>query len=228
MNLFKNIYSWIDERLVIHEYIKKDILDKPIPKGLNLTYCFGGITFFLFVMLAATGYFMTIYYVPSPEQAYDAVDYMTFEVSMGQIIRGVHYWSANLMIVTIFLHMIRVFIYGAYKKPREINWITGVLLFSLVLAFGFTGYLLPWDQKAYWATKVGTSIMGTVPFIGEYALKITRGGTKLGALTLVRFYSLHVIFLPIATVCLLIGHFLMIRKQGISDPLFKDGKRKTL
>ena len=217
--MFKRLYFWIDERLDIHDYIKKDILDKPIPKGINLTYCFGGITFFLFMMLAATGFFMAVYYVPSPEQAYDAVDYMTYEVSMGGIVRGVHHWAANLMIVTIFLHMLRVVIYGAYKKPREINWLTGVLLFSLVLAFGFTGYLLPWDQKAYWATKVGTSIMGTIPGAGEYLEMITRGGTKLGALTLARFYALHVIFLPIGTVCLLIGHFLMIRRQGIATPL---------
>jgi menaquinol-cytochrome c reductase cytochrome b subunit len=219
MNVPKRVYFWVDERLEMHDYIKKDILDKPIPKGLNLTYCFGGITFFLFVMLAVTGYFMTLYYVPSPEQAYDAVDYLTFEVPMGQIVRGVHHWSANLMIVTIFLHMIRVFIYGAYKKPREINWITGVVLFCLVLGFGFTGYLLPWDQKAYWATKVGTSIMGTVPVLGDYSLKLMRGGSELGALTLTRFYALHVAFLPIATVIFLIGHFVMIRKQGISSPL---------
>ncbi len=217
--MFKRIYFWIDERLDIHDYIKKDVLDKPIPKGLNLSYCFGGITFFLFLLLAATGYFMAIYYIPSPLQAYDVVDYITYEVSLGYIIRGVHHWSANLMVVTVFLHMIRVYIYGAYKNPREINWITGVLLFCLVMSFGFTGYLLPWDQKAYWATKVGTSMMGTVPIVGEYALKILRGGTKLGALTLSRFYAFHVIFLPIVTVILLLGHFLMIRRQGISKPL---------
>jgi quinol-cytochrome oxidoreductase complex cytochrome b subunit len=219
MNVLKHIYFWVDERLEMHDYIKKDILDKPIPKGLNLSYCFGGITFFLFVMLAVTGYFMTLYYVPSPLQAYDAVDYLTFEVPMGQVIRGVHHWSANLMMGTIFLHMIRVFIYGAYKKPREINWMSGVGLFCLVMGFGFTGYLLPWDQKAYWATKVGTSVIGTVPLIGEYAMKIMRGGSDLGALTLTRFYSLHTLFLPLGTVIFLIAHFVMIRKQGISTPL---------
>ena len=219
MNVLKHIYFWVDERLEMHDYIKKDILDKPIPKGLNLSYCFGGITFFLFVMLAVTGYFMTLYYVPSPEQAYDAVDYLTFEVPMGQVIRGVHHWSGNLMMVTIFLHMLRVFIYGAYKKPREINWMSGVGLFCLVMGFGFTGYLLPWDQKAYWATKVGTSIMGTVPVVGDYSLRLMRGGSDLGALTLTRFYTLHVLFLPILTVILLLAHFVMIRKQGISSPL---------
>lgn len=219
MKMFKHVYNWIDERVEMHEYIKKDILDKPIPKGLNLSYCFGGITFFLFLMLAVTGYFMTFYYVPSPAQAYDAVDFMTYEVSMGSVVRGVHHWSANLMVVTILLHMIRVYIYGAYKNPREINWITGVLLLCMVMGFAFTGYLLPWDQKAYWATKVGTSVMGTVPIIGPYVLKLTRGGTELGALTLTRFYTLHVVFLPIAVVVLLIGHFAMIRRQGISTPL---------
>jgi menaquinol-cytochrome c reductase cytochrome b subunit len=219
MNVLKHIYFWVDERLEMHDYIKKDILDKPIPKGLNLSYCFGGITFFLFVMLAVTGYFMTLYYVPSPEQAYDAVDYLTFEVPMGQVIRGIHYWSGNLMMVTIFLHMLRVFIYGAYKKPREINWISGVFLFCLVMGFGFTGYLLPWDQKAYWATKVGTSIMGTVPVVGDYTLRLMRGGSDLGALTLTRFYTLHVLFLPLVTVIFLLAHFVMIRKQGISSPL---------
>ena len=219
MKVFKHIYNWIDERVEMHEYIKKDILDKPIPKGLNLSYCFGGITFFLFLMLTITGYFMTLYYVPTPTQAYDAVDFMTYEVSMGSVVRGVHHWSANLMIVTIVLHMIRVYIYGAYKKPREINWMTGVLLLCMVMGFGFTGYLLPWDQKAYWATKVGTSVMGTIPVVGDYVLRITRGGTELGALTLTRFYTLHVVFLPIATVVLLIGHFAMIRRQGISTPL---------
>ena len=219
MNVLKNIYFWVDERLEMHDYIKKDILDKPIPKGLNLSYCFGGITFFLFVMLAVTGYFMTLYYVPSPEQAYDAVDYLTFEVPMGQVIRGIHHRSGNLMMVTIFLHMLRVFIYGAYKKPREINWMSGVGLFCLVMGFGFTGYLLPWDQKAYWATKVGTSIMGTVPVVGDYSLRLMRGGSDLGALTLTRFYTLHVLFLPILTVILLLAHFVMIRKQGISSPL---------
>ena len=219
VRVFKQVYFWIDERLNIHDYIKKDILDKPIPAGLNVSYCFGGITFFLFLMLAATGFFMAVYYVPSPLQAYDSVDFITYEVSMGGIVRGVHHWSANLMVVTIFLHMLRVFIYGAYKNPRELNWIIGVLLFSLVMAFSFTGYLLPWDQKAYWATQVGTSIMGTVPVAGEYALRVMRGGMKLGALTLTRFYALHVIFLPIGTICLLMGHFLMIRRQGISTPL---------
>ena len=219
MNVLKRIYFWADERLEMHEILKKDVLDKPIPKGLNISYCFGGITFFLFVMLAVTGYFMTLYYVPSPEQAYDAVDYLTYEVPLGYVIRGVHHWSANLMIVTISIHMIRVFVYGAYKNPREINWMTGVCLFCLVMAFGFTGYLLPWDQKAYWATKVGTSIMGSVPVVGEYTLRLMRGGSNLGALTMTRFYSMHVLFLPAATFIFLVGHFVMIRKQGISKPL---------
>jgi len=119
VKVFKSVYQWIDDRAGMHHYIKREILDKPVPKGLNLSFCFGGITFFLFLMLAASGYFMTIYYVPSPNQAYQTVDYITHEVSLGYVVRGVHYWAANLMIVTVLLHMIRVFIYGAYKKPRE-------------------------------------------------------------------------------------------------------------
>ena len=215
----KQYHSWIDERLEIQDYVKKEILDKPVPKGLNLSFCFGGISFFLFLMLTVSGYFMTIYYVPHPEQAYGAVNYITNEITMGRVVRGVHFWSANLMMITVTLHMIRVFIYGAYKKPRELNWISGVLLFLLVLAFGFTGYLLPWDQKAYWATRVGTSMMETLPVVGNYAMKIVRGGEDIGALTLVRFYSFHVMFLPTITICFLIAHFFMIRKQGVSTKL---------
>jgi quinol-cytochrome oxidoreductase complex cytochrome b subunit len=219
VKLFNRIFSWIDERVEVRDDIKTAILDRPVPKGLNVSFCFGGITFFLFLMLAATGYFMTIYYVPSPDHAYQTVDYITYEISMGSVIRSAHYWSANLMVATVFLHMMRVFVYGAYKKPREINWMTGVLLFSMILAFSYTGYLLPWDQKAYWATNVGTSIIRTIPFIGEYASKIILGGPNLGVMTLVRFYSIHVIFLPTVTVLLLIGHLFMIRKNGISLPL---------
>ncbi len=219
MKLFKGVNHWIDERVGIHGYFKKEIIDKPVPKGLNLSFCFGGITFFLFLILAVTGCFMAIYYVPSPGQAYDVVYYITHEIPMGKFVRGIHHWSANLMMVTIFLHALRVYVYGAYKKPRELTWITGVLLLALVIAFAFTGHLLPWDQKAYWATKVITGIMGKIPVVGEYALKLVRGGEGLGALTLVRFYALHVLFLPIAIVCLLTGHFFMIRKQGISSPL---------
>lgn len=218
-SLLKSLFRWLDERLDIAEYVRRDILDKPIPKGLNLSYCFGGITFFLFVMLAITGYFMTFYYIPSPDHAYDSVDYMTFQVQLGYIIRGVHHWSSNLIMVTIFIHMVRVYVYGAYKKPREINWITGVFLIVLIMTFGFSGYLLPWDQKAYWATRVGTTMIDTVPFIGPYLMKLSRGGEEVGALTLARFYSIHVLFLPLFTTFFLAGHFLMIRRQGISKPL---------
>jgi quinol-cytochrome oxidoreductase complex cytochrome b subunit len=209
----------VDDRARIHGFVKKQILDKPVPGGLNLGFCFGGVTFFLFLMLAVTGYFMTIYYVPSPEHAYRSVYYITHEVPMGRIVRSVHHWSANLMIATILLHTIRVYIHGAYKKPRELNWITGVLLLFLTLSFGFTGYLLPWDQKAYWATRVGTNIMGSIPFLGEYLLRIMRGGREVGALTLVRFYALHVMFLPLATAVLLAAHFFMVRRHGVTTRL---------
>ena len=168
-------------------------------------------------MLAATGYFMTLYYVPSPGQAYESVYYISYEISMGRLVRSVHHWSANLMIVTIFLHSIRVFIYGAYKKPRELNWITGVLLLFLVLAFGFTGYLLPWDQKAYWATKVGTSIMGTVPLVGPYVLKIIRGGEELGVRGGTRRIDIGPI-LCLARDVFAVGHRLPAGRSFFYDP----------
>lgn len=217
--MFNRVYSWIDERLNIRQYIRKEILDKPVLGKLNFSYCFGGITFFLFIVLTFTGLSMAIYYVPSPDHAYDTVDYLTYQIFMGKIIRGVHHWAANLMVLTVFLHMLRVYIYGAFKKPRELNWITGVILFVLVMSFGFTGYLLPWDQKAYWATKVGTEMPRTVPFVGDYIVRFLRGGTIIGALTLSRFYALHVIFLPSIIAVLLIGHFAMVRSQGIAEPL---------
>lgn len=216
VKLFKRIDDWLDERLGFREPVARNILDKPVPKGFDLSFCFGGISFFLFLMLATTGCFLTLYYVPSPDHAYDTVDYITYEVAMGSVVRGVHYWSANIMVVTIFIHMIRVFVSGAYKKPKELNWITGVFLLGLTLAFAFTGYLLPWDQKAYWATNVGVSIVRTIPFVGEYAFRALVGGPDIGAMTLVRFYSIHVMFLPLATVLFLVGHFVMIRKHGIS------------
>ncbi len=217
--MFNRVYSWIDERLNIRPYIRKEILDKPVPGKLSFSYCFGGITLFLFIVLTFTGLSMAIYYVPSPDHAYDTVDYLTYQIFMGKIIRGVHHWAANLMVLTVFLHMLRVYIHGAYKKPRELNWITGVILFVIVMSFGFTGYLLPWDQKAYWATKVGTEMPRTIPFAGDYIVRLLRGGTIIGALTLSRFYVLHVIFLPSIIAILLIGHFAMIRRQGIAEPL---------
>lgn len=212
-----SVYDWLDKRLDLRPSIEK-ITNHPVPVWVNWLYCFGGITFFLFVLQVITGMFLMLYYVPSPDHAYDSVQYITKTVRFGSLIRGMHHWTSSLLIVMVVLHMLRVFLHGAYKAPRELNWIAGVCLFLMMMGFGFTGYLLPWDQKAYWATAVGTNIAGTVPVVGPFILKLVRGGTDLGAVTLVRFFQIHVALLPAITIVFLVAHFFMIRKQGINRP----------
>ncbi|MDA8234726.1 MAG: cytochrome b N-terminal domain-containing protein [Clostridia bacterium] len=216
--MWAKIYDWIDERLEIKEQVK-DILAHPVPPHVNWLYCFGGITFVLIMIQVITGIFLTMYYVPSPDHAFASVEYISKEVAYGKLIRGMHRVGSSAVVVMVVVHMLRVFMHGAYKKPREMNWVVGVLLLLIVLTLGFTGYLLPWDQKAYWATVVGTKMAAAVPGMGEFILKALRGGSDLGAVTLTRFYSMHIWLLPGALLGLLGAHFFMIRKQGISGPL---------
>ncbi|OGW53298.1 MAG: cytochrome b6, partial [Nitrospirae bacterium RBG_19FT_COMBO_55_12] len=143
-----------------------------------------------------TGILLAMYYVPTPDHAYASVKYIQEEATLGSFVRGVHHWGASFMMVLIALHMLRVFTFGSYKKPREMVWLLGVGLIAIVFGFAFTGYLLPWDQKAYWATVVGTNVMGTVPVIGGLLLNIVRGGVELGNQTLSRFYAIHTYVLP--------------------------------
>lgn len=211
--------AWVDERYEISGPITK-ALSKPVPKfALRWWYCLGGITAFLFVIQAATGIMLAFYYKPTPETAYTSIQFIESEVRFGAAVRALHHWAANGMILMCTAHMLRVFIVGAYKKPRELNWISGVVLLVITLVFGFTGYLLPWDQRAFWATTVGTEIAGSIPIIGDLALVFLRVGWDVGALTLSRFYGLHVIALPIATLAFMGAHFLMIRRLGIARPL---------
>ncbi len=217
--MFGRISDAIDSRFGIRDDFKKNVLDHEVPPRVNFTFCFGGVTFLLYALLAATGITMLFFYVPSVDHAFTTVEYITFDLTGGNLIRSIHHWSANLMIVFIFFHMLRVFVYGAYKNPRELNWITGVVLFGIVLAFGFTGYLLPWDQKAYWATRVGVLMPENLPVIGSFLSRFLMGGDNIGTLTLSRFFALHVAVLPIITAVFLVGHFLMIRKLGIARPL---------
>jgi menaquinol-cytochrome c reductase cytochrome b subunit len=223
--MFKKTYDWIDERLGITP-IWRDIADHDVPAHVNpankmsaFVYCFGGLTFLIIVTQILSGMFLAMYYVPDIVNAYRSVQYITDEVLLGTIVRGMHFWGASLVIIMMFLHMLRVFFTGSYKAPREMNWVVGVLIFAVVMGFGFTGYLLPWDQKAYWATQVGAEIAGSVPFIGQYIKVLLVGGDILGALTLTRFFAIHVFFLPAALLGLLGLHFIMIRKQGIAGPL---------
>ena len=224
--MLNKIYDWVDERLDITP-IWRDIADHEVPEHVNpahhfsaFVYCFGGLTFFITVIQILSGMFLTMYYVPDVENAWKSVYYLQNEVAFGEIVRGMHHWGASLVIVMMFLHTLRVFFTGSYKKPRELNWIVGVGIFAVMMGLGFTGYLLPWDMKALFATKVGIEIAASVPFVGEY-IKILLAGDSviLGAQTLTRFFAIHVFFLPAVLFALLAAHFIMIRRQGISGPL---------
>jgi quinol-cytochrome oxidoreductase complex cytochrome b subunit len=189
---------------------------RKIPK-VNWLYALGSATLFLAVLQIVTGILLTIYYVPTPDHAYDSVQFITTQVPAGWFIRGLHHYGASAMVILTVLHMIRVIIYGAYKFPREVTWFTGVGLLLIVVGFGFTGYLLPWDQKAFWATTVGTRIAGVAPGIGESILRIMRGGEDLSAVTLARFFGVHVWVLPTALLLLLGIHLFLVIRNGISD-----------
>lgn len=211
--------EWVDERYELSEPLTK-VLRKPVPKyALRWFYCLGGITAFLFVVQGVTGIMLAFYYKPTPEAAYASIQFIETQVRFGAAIRAIHHWAANGMIVMCTAHMLRVFIMGAYKNPREMNWVSGVLLLILTLAFGFTGYLLPWDQRAFWATTVGSEIAGAVPIIGNLALVFLRVGWNVTGETLSRFYALHVMIIPILTLTFMFAHFLMVRRQGVMRPL---------
>ncbi len=212
------LYGELDERLGVMDAIKKN-MKKPVPPHVNWTFCFGGISFFLFLILAVTGILLMFYYRPTTKEAYESVVLISNIVPYGWLIRGLHHWAANLMVLMVVLHMVRVFIYGAYKPPRDFNWFVGVVLLLLTLAFGFSGYLLPWNQVSYWATTVVTDATGAFPLIGEPLKFFIRGGPEVSQLTLNRFFTLHVVVLPALTAVFLFLHFGMLRKQGISGPL---------
>ncbi len=211
------IYAWLDSRLNLRP-VEKTLLDEPIPGGASWIYVFGSATLFLFVLQAITGMSLAVYYVPTPDHAYDSVQFIETDVLFGSFIRGLHHWGASGMVVAIGLHMLQVFLYGAYKPPREALWMIGVVLFLLVMGFAFTGYLLPWDQTAYWATQVGLNMVGTVPVVGDFLVKALRGGETLGALTLSRFFAIHVLLLPSLIVSLVVLHLFVLRRVGPAGP----------
>ncbi len=217
--LVNRAVDWVDERYELSPLLSK-LAAKPVPRfAMKWWYCLGGITAFLFVVQGITGIMLAFYYKPSAAEAYNSIIFIENEVRFGAAIRMIHHWAANGMIVMAIAHMLRVFIMGAYKNPRELNWISGVLLLILALVFGFTGYLLPWDQRAYWATTVGTDIAGSVPAIGNLVLVLLRVGWDVSEATLGRFYGLHIIVTPLLTVGFMLAHFMMIRKLGIARPL---------
>jgi quinol-cytochrome oxidoreductase complex cytochrome b subunit len=200
--------DWLEERTGLL-VVWRTIFDRKVPE-VNWWYTLGSASLFLALMQAVTGIFLTMYYVPTPEEAYNSVQFIMNDVAFGWLIRGIHHWGATLMVLTVFLHMLRVFYYGAYKYPREVTWVTGVMLLLATVGLGFTGYLLPWNQRAYWATAVGTSIVGTV------LLRVLRGGADLSFLTLSRFFGAHIWLLPALLFSTIGAHLYLVIRNGIS------------
>jgi cytochrome b6 len=213
-----SVYDWFQERLEI-QAIADDITSKYVPPHVNIFYCLGGITLTCFIVQVATGFAMTFYYRPTVTEAFASVEYIMTQVNYGWLIRSVHRWSASMMVLNMILHVCRVYLTGGFKKPRELTWVTGVALASVTVSFGVTGYSLPWDQVGYWACKIVTGVPDAIPLIGSLLVQVLRGGVSVGQSTLTRFYSAHTFVLPVVAVVLMLTHFVMIRKQGISGPL---------
>ncbi len=214
----QSIRRWLDERFGLEaliQFAKK----KTVPVHRHTVwYYLGGMTLFLFVIQVLTGILLLLYYRPTPNDAFESVQYIMTHVQFGWLIRSVHSWAANLMIFTAFLHMFSVYFMRAYRKPRELTWVSGMLLLFLALAFGFSGYLLPWNTLAFFATKVGTEVAGQVPLIGKWLLVFLRGGEEVTGATLTRFFGFHVAVLPGLTTLLLAIHLILVQKFGMSVP----------
>lgn len=217
MTALDYIANWLDERLGVGSSLGR-MLTKPLKGGARYMFSLGFVNLFLFVNQVVTGMLLMVYYVPSPDHAYDTVKFIQGDVPFGYMIRGLHYWGANFMVVTVMLHAVRVFVFGAYKKPRELMWLTGVFIFFVVFGFAFTGYLLPWDQKAYWATVVGTSVPGTAPVVGHMVSSVMRGGAEVGEMTLTRFFTLHTVALPWLLALLAGTHLVVLQLVDHTPP----------
>lgn len=215
---FESVKIWLDDRLGINaafELAKK----KEVPLHRHsIWYYFGGMTLFLFAVQVVTGILLLLYYRPSAENAFESVQFIVTEVEFGWLIRSVHSWSANLLILALFIHMFSVYFMSAFRKPREITWVTGFLLLLICIFFGFSGYLLPWNKLAFFATKVGTEIPGAVPLAGEFIVRFLRGGDEVTGATLTRFFGFHVAVLPAMATALLGIHLLLVQMHGMSVP----------
>ena len=220
------IYNWINDRFSIEDMFNS-AFDEKIPGGSSFFFTLGSATLFVFALQVITGVWQLFYYVPTVDHAYDSLSYLRIFVPYGWLIQGIHYWGANLMAVLIALHIIRVFIWGAYKKPRELTWLIGIVLLLLTVGLIFTGAALPWDERGYWAAEVGTGIAGTVPFIGHFLIGFLRGGITMSQLTLSRFFAFHVAILPGITFLLVAFHLMAFRQFGSVGP-WKKSKRTTI
>jgi len=208
--------KWLDQRTGVQTAIQKFLYEE-IPASSGWRQVFGSVAVFLFLTQALTGALLAFNYAPTPGESYNSLRYILTELTGGRLIRGLHHWGASMMIVVVVLHMTQVFLYGAYKKPREATWMVGVLLLLLTLAYGLTGYLLPWDNRAYWGTVVATRIAAQAPLLGPYLTRLLGGGSAgVGVVTFARFYGLHVLLLPPATMLLIAVHVYLVRKHGVA------------
>ena len=212
------IAAWLEERIdlwPLRHFIGKKVI--PVHRH-TIWYYFGGMTLFLFGIQVATGILLTLYYRPSGEEAYESVQFIMTDVQFGWLVRSIHSWSANLMVLMMMIHMFSVYLTQAYRKPRELTWVTGMLLFGIVLFFGFSGYLLPWNVLSYFATKVGTEIAGQFPLVGHMLMRLLRGGDEVTGATVSRFYGIHIAILPALMTAILSLHLFLVQKQGMSIP----------
>ncbi len=218
----RSTVGWIDHRTGFETALRKFLLEE-IPGSAGWPHIFGSIALFLFVTQAVTGILLAFNYAPTPGEAYESLVYIIQRVAAGRMIHGLHHWGASLMIIVVFIHMAQVFVYGAYKKPREATWIAGAALLLLVLAFGLTGYLLPWDNRAYWGTMVTTRIVATAPFVGDFLVRLLGAGNGIGVVTFSRFYAFHTMVLPATAVTLITLHVYLVRRHGITPNRLESG-----
>ncbi|MEA2394852.1 MAG: menaquinol-cytochrome c reductase cytochrome b subunit [Solirubrobacteraceae bacterium] len=209
--------DWIDERTSLSGAARW-LMFRKVPKGTNWFYTLGSATMFAFLNQAVTGVFLAMYYDPSPTRAYESTRYLTNDAFLGEFVRAMHKWGATVMVVLIFLHMARTFFFGAYKYPRELNWVIGVALLVLTFVMGLTGYLLPFDQRSFWATVVANNITASGPFVGPYLGDFLRAGPEFGATTLSRFYSIHMLLVPGLIAALIGAHLYLVAKLGTTAP----------
>jgi quinol-cytochrome oxidoreductase complex cytochrome b subunit len=212
-----DVLAWVDQRTGASGFLT-GMLYRKVPKGTNWFYTLGSATLFAFIVQATTGVFLAMFYTPSTTQAYASIAHINNEVPLGALVHGMHKWGSSLMVILIFLHMGRVFFFGAYKYPRELNWVIGVVLLILTMTMAFTGYLLPFDQRSFWASVVGININGTGPIVGPYLSDFLRAGPELGATTLSRFYAIHMLLLPGAIIALIGAHLYLVVKLGTTAP----------
>ncbi|MBI4422842.1 MAG: cytochrome b N-terminal domain-containing protein [Elusimicrobia bacterium] len=220
------VLAWVCERTGV-DRVWEALFARRIPEAkgpVAWLYALGSASLFVFAVQAVTGALLAMNYVPSPDHAHDSVRFIGSQVLFGGFVRGLHHWGATFMVVLVGLHMTRVYFMAAYKYPREATWLAGIALLLLVLGFSFTGYLLPWDQKAFWATAVGANIAAQTPLIGKYVSLVMLGGADMGAATLPRFYAIHVLVLPALTGAALLVHLFLVVWHGISEPPRRQGR----